>query len=94
MGNSMLEKAKSAAFKAVLTTHADEAVTRDGDFVYTDGGGIPLDAVVRAILAAIREPNDAMWDAGHAALEVHGDSARASCWAWVAMLDSILKEGT
>ncbi len=48
--------------------------------------------VARAAISALRKPSEAMWEAGHAALEVHGDSARASCWAWQAMIDCILKE--
>jgi hypothetical protein len=46
-----------------------------------------LSAINAAGYAVVpKEPTDPMWFAGHAALETHGESARASCWAYVAML--------
>jgi hypothetical protein len=93
MTNSMIEKAARAAYENArgqdFTMQYDPKTHR----VYMDGY-FEMKDIARAILTAIKDPNEAMWDAGHAALEVHGDSARASCWAWVAMIDSILKEGT
>lgn len=53
----------------------------------------PYLADVRAAAAALRMPSDRQWDAGHAALEEHGDSHRAACWAYRAMIDAILSEG-
>ncbi len=59
------------------------------------------EAAIAAYLTALSEagyvvvprlPTDRMWDAGHAALETHGESARASCWAYVAMIEASLSE--
>jgi hypothetical protein len=83
----MIEKAAQAAHGA----NSDVGVT------YTDHGAVWTDvsvAQVRAVLAAIREPSEAMIDAGFNAQPLWPMRASMDRYAaaWRAMVDAILKE--
>lgn len=96
-----LERAVIALEAELQRQHSEDNLShflrRDhgSDWVTTDGN-IDLTPVVRAVLTAIREPSEAMIDAGHDSLsiDIAGNPLRSEIEpAWVAMIDAAMAEG-
>ncbi len=99
MTDSMIEKAKAAAYQAALSTNDVTMCARDDDMAYLGGSALDLKLVVRAILSSIRDPNEAMLKAAGDAVYANGGpltaaANRQGCAAYSAAIDAILKEGT
>lgn len=88
----MVERMARAIYEAAWNSESDQFVSElddlNGNMHATLDGKFDMRTFARAILQAMREPTDAMVDAGNGVVP---DGAAEDCWQ--RMLNAALKEG-
>lgn len=93
---SMIEKLVLALFDEISNQSDNATVSLQGGRIYVDGEtSISGQAMVTAVLLALREPDEGMMAAGEAADDEFSemDSHKAVFFIWRAMINSILPHG-
>lgn len=88
-----LQRAAAAVRNEIAYTHGDGEYIVEGGFRSDDD----FTEVARAVIAAIREPSEAMARAGGVHI-VYGDEdtkqhKHEATWVWCDMIDAMLEEG-